>query len=160
MRYGLHAWASRGVIGLMAMGTVGAASADRLDPVLAEHPVVGALYVQSFQAAVRIPEEFRGEWSRDPSTCGVEGDDGDARLTLRPVTVHFGDETHVATRVARAGPHAIDLAYGPLVDGYHFMIAPPRLSLSPDGQALMGLDAAGDERLGRWTKCPTRRPPA
>ncbi len=134
-----------------------AAPTDKLDPELAEHSEIGRLYAQSFKAGTRIPQEFRGSWSNEPSLCGTDEPDEGNRIFVKALTFQYSDETHVATKVTRLGPRSIRIAYGPLVDGYHEFVAPPVLTLSKDGKVLEGWETPGQGSMGRWTKCPFKR---
>lgn len=133
-----------GLLAVLTLPLLGAGPApDKLDPDLAQHEIVGRLYVQSFKAGVRIPPEFRGKWSLNPKSCRDEVDEGDNWLMIEPVTVHFYDETHVVTAVKVTSPGTIALTYGPLIGDYHYMIAPPVLTLSKDGKSLISADETG-----------------
>jgi|SRR5882672_6551035 len=128
---------------------------DELDRRIDEHPYIGKLYIQSFEAGVRIPPEFRGEWSNEIAICGTDKPNEGNRILVRAVTFHFYDETHVVTKVRRLGPSSLALTYGPLIRDYHFFIAPPVISLSPDGKMLQGWeDPSRKKRQGRWSRCP------
>jgi hypothetical protein len=129
-----------------------APQADELDRILAEHPDVGRQYVKSFNAGIRVPPRFRGEWSSDRSTCGSDGDDMDTRIWVDAVTVGYGHATYVITRIEPDGTRTIKLTYGPFVEGYHYTVPPPSLTLSADGKALLG-----PKGEGRWRRCTDAR---
>ena len=128
---------------------------DEFDSGIAEHPYIGKLYAHSFKAGIRLPQEFRGEWSFDKKYCGIDGDDYDSRIWIKAVTVHFYDETHVVTGIQKIGPHTLKLTYGPAVKEYHYLVPPRFISLSTDGKTLFGWDKPGEKRQGGWEKCPT-----
>jgi hypothetical protein len=142
------------VLASLASTGLAATPVDTFNRDIAAHPYVGRLYVRAFKAGVRIPVEFRGEWSSDKKTCGIEGDDYDTRIFVEAVTVHYSDETHVATAVKRVGPHSVAITYGPLKKGYHYMSPPPIMSLESNGAVLQGWDESGKTRWNRWMKCP------
>lgn len=124
----------------------------RMDADISGHPQIGDAYRTAFESGVRIPKEFRGEWSSDPKTCGIEGDDLDTRLIVGTVTVSFYDETHVVIALKAKGSRLIRLTYSPSIKDYHYMEPPASLSLSADGKALQGRGPDGESQ-GRWEKC-------
>lgn len=115
---------------------------------LSDHPAIGKQYREAVEANIIFPTDFVGEWSRDPATCGTEGDDMDTRIVIRAHAFHSYDETHIPAKIVPRGKGDIAVIYAPDIPDYHMMIAPERLTLSADGLVLNG----------KWRRCPKRSP--
>ncbi|HEX4848963.1 MAG TPA: hypothetical protein VFV30_12535 [Novosphingobium sp.] len=99
---------------------------------------------------VKIPIEYRGEWTNEPRYCGVERDNLDSVLTVTAGSVGYFENEWRVKSVQRTGK-GIAIRYHPRAD--FDMYAPNYLRLSADRQRIYTSD---DRRDTGYKRCPRK----
>jgi hypothetical protein len=100
---------------------------------------------------VRIPAEYRGEWTNEPRYCGFEGDDMDSRLTVTATEVGYYANNWRVKSIERT-PAGLRIAYYPRTD--FDMYAPNFLRLSRTGKRIYTSEDPVDTG---YKRCPKGR---
>jgi hypothetical protein len=87
-------------------------------------------------ALSEIPEQFRGNWVVEKSTCGIEGsgNDGDIGITANAVSFHA--EPYRVKTLRQDGAVVYATYFPP---DQQYMQPPTKLFLSADGNELSGI---------------------
>jgi hypothetical protein len=117
--------------------------------VVAFHPALAA----SKNASV-IPQQFRGEWHADPSSCGNGEDESFLFIGPRSVT-YYESSGPVRAAVVRKRDLALILELSGEGDTW---LDTAQFELSPDGKTLTSRVASGDEYIRHLCPNPQERP--
>ncbi len=121
-----------------------------MDQALAADPLLGADYIRSYDAGVRIPLRFRGIWAATPAACTGPGE---ALLVVGAAEVRLPEGTRIANRVEV-------IAFDAVAVGFTRANAPPkgaqeptRLHISADTNRLFLLDQRVEPIGAGWVRC-------
>lgn len=121
-----------------------------MDQALASDPLLGADYIRSYDAGVRIPDRFRGVWAPEPAACSGPGE---GLLVVGPAELRLPEGTRIANRVEV-------IAFDAVAVGFTRANAPPRgsqeptrLHISADKNRLFLLDQRVEPIGAGWVRC-------
>jgi hypothetical protein len=123
---------------------------EPMDQALASDPLLGADYIRSYDAGVRIPMRFRGIWAADPAACTGPGE---ALLVVGPAEVRLPEGTRIANRVEVIAFDAVAVGFTRANAPAKGAQEPTRLHISADKNRLFLLDQRVEPIGAGWVRC-------